>query len=154
MILPTLPFITKSPIQFTSRSSLEIAKHNKKDDAWVVIDGNVYDVTKYVDLHPGGWLPIATLAGKDCTDAFANYHPARVYKNLLPQYLIGTMKGYTVTEFQSGHRAIRQLLLEKGLFEIRPSFFIKLGIWLAFFQMLKHVLLVFVVFVEMFGVLF
>ena len=109
----------------------EIAKHNRKDDAWVVIDGNVYDVTKYIELHPGGWLPIATLAGKDCTDAFANYHPARVYKNLLPRYLIGTMKDYKVTTFQNGHRAIRQKLLEEGMFEIRPSFFVKLGLWLT-----------------------
>lgn len=109
----------------------EIAKHNRKDDAWVVIDGYVYDVTKYVELHPGGWLPIATLAGKDCTDAFANYHPARVYRNLLPQYLIGTMKDYKVSKFQEGHRAIRQQLLEEGMFEIRPSFFYMVGVWLA-----------------------
>ena len=94
---------------FTQFFFTEIAKHNRKDDAWVVIDGNVYDVTKYIELHPGGWLPIATLAGKDCTDALANYHPARVYKNLLPRYLIGTMKDYKVTTFQNGHRAIHRI---------------------------------------------
>lgn len=109
----------------------EIAKHNKKNDAWIVIDGNVYDVTKYVELHPGGWLPISTLSGKDCTDAFANYHPARVYKNLLPQYLIGTMKDYKVTDFQKSHRALRQRLLEEGMFEIDPTYFCKLGVWLT-----------------------
>lgn len=98
---------------------------------WVAIDGNVYDITDYVNSHPGGWLPISNLAGRDCTDAFANYHPARVYKNLLPRFLIGTVKDYKVTQFQAGHRDLRQKLLEAGLFEINPWYFIRLGVWLS-----------------------
>ncbi|MBA0556322.1 hypothetical protein Golob_026432 [Gossypium lobatum] len=32
----------------------EASQHNTKDDCWVVIDGKVYDVTPYLDEHPGG----------------------------------------------------------------------------------------------------
>lgn len=32
----------------------EIAKHNKQDDAWIILDGNVYDVTSVLEWHPGG----------------------------------------------------------------------------------------------------
>eukprot|EP01062_Namystynia_karyoxenos_P029035 TRINITY_DN2188_c0_g1_i1.p1 TRINITY_DN2188_c0_g1~~TRINITY_DN2188_c0_g1_i1.p1 ORF type:complete len:170 (+),score=74.83 TRINITY_DN2188_c0_g1_i1:63-512(+) len=32
----------------------ELAKHNKKDDLWLLICGRVYDVTEYQDNHPGG----------------------------------------------------------------------------------------------------
>merc|ERR1719426_783084 len=32
----------------------EIAKHNKKDDAWLVVNGDVLDVTGFIDNHPGG----------------------------------------------------------------------------------------------------
>lgn len=32
----------------------EVAKHKSSDDLWIVIDGNVYDVTDYVEEHPGG----------------------------------------------------------------------------------------------------
>lgn len=32
----------------------ELAKHNKMDDAWLAIRGKVYNVTKYLDFHPGG----------------------------------------------------------------------------------------------------
>lgn len=32
----------------------EVAKHNKRDDAWIVIEDKVYDVTTFVPEHPGG----------------------------------------------------------------------------------------------------
>lgn len=32
----------------------ELAKHNKEDDLWLAIRGKVYNVTKYLDFHPGG----------------------------------------------------------------------------------------------------
>lgn len=35
-------------------SHKELAKHNKCDDAWLAIRGKVYNVTRYMDFHPGG----------------------------------------------------------------------------------------------------
>lgn len=32
----------------------DVANHNKDGDLWVVIDGKVYDLTTYLDTHPGG----------------------------------------------------------------------------------------------------
>lgn len=32
----------------------DVKQHNKKEDAWVVINGNVCDVTKWIPIHPGG----------------------------------------------------------------------------------------------------
>lgn len=110
----------------------EVAKHDKRDDLWIIVDGKAYDVTKFADKHPGGWLPMMNLGGKDCTDAFANYHPARVYKTMLPHYYVGDVVDYKESDFAKGHRAMRQQLLEEGLFETRPSFYWGLGTWLAF----------------------
>eukprot|EP00941_MAST-03F_sp_MAST-3F-sp1_P006403 g6403.t1 len=109
----------------------EVAKHNSRADAWLCIEGRAYDVSKYVEHHPGGWLPISNLAGKDVTDAFANYHPAHVYEKLLPQYYIGEISDYKESEFAKEHRAIRQTLLRKGLFETKPSYYVMLACWLT-----------------------
>jgi L-lactate dehydrogenase (cytochrome) len=35
-------------------STQEISKHNKPEDAWVVIENEVYDVTDFAPSHPGG----------------------------------------------------------------------------------------------------
>lgn len=44
----------------------DIASHNKDGDLWVVINGKVFDLTTYMDTHPGGkqgiiWLPYSKL---------------------------------------------------------------------------------------------
>jgi cytochrome-b5 reductase len=35
-------------------SHQELAKHNKDDDCWMAVRGKVYNVTRYLDYHPGG----------------------------------------------------------------------------------------------------
>lgn len=53
----------------------EIGKHNTKESCWVVVHGKVYDVTHFVDQHPGGAAIILKYAGKDATKAFDPVHP-------------------------------------------------------------------------------
>ena len=52
----------------------EVKKHNKETDAWIVIDDNVYNITDYIDKHPGGKESILKYAGKDATKAFYQIH--------------------------------------------------------------------------------
>jgi cytochrome b involved in lipid metabolism len=32
----------------------DVAQHNKPDSLWIIVDEDVYDVTKFQDEHPGG----------------------------------------------------------------------------------------------------
>jgi cytochrome b involved in lipid metabolism len=49
----------------------EIANHDTKEDCWTTIDGIVYDLTSFVQNHPGGEA-ILTVCGTDGTEAFKN----------------------------------------------------------------------------------
>mmetsp|Transcript_975 Transcript_975/g.1305 ORF Transcript_975/g.1305 Transcript_975/m.1305 type:complete len:517 (-) Transcript_975:50-1600(-) len=56
----------------------EVAKHNKADDAWIIVDGDVYDVTKFAGVHPGGTQILLEYAGKDATEDFYALHRLEV----------------------------------------------------------------------------
>ena len=52
-------------------SLAEVAVHTSEDDAWVIIEGLVYDVSEWHEDHPGGSEILLELAGKDATALFA-----------------------------------------------------------------------------------
>jgi len=70
----------------------EVAKHNKKDDIWVVVDGQVLDVTKFLPDHPGGEKAILLYAGRDATEEFNMLHDPKVIPRYAPDAVIGTVK--------------------------------------------------------------
>jgi L-lactate dehydrogenase (cytochrome) len=43
-----------------------ITKHHTRQSCWVVVEGHVYDLTEYLDDHPGGAEIILRYAGKAC----------------------------------------------------------------------------------------
>ncbi|CCU97983.1 unnamed protein product [Malassezia sympodialis ATCC 42132] len=69
----------------------EVKQHTSQDSAWVVIKGDVYDVTDWLDQHPGGSKILLKNSGKDATDKFENYHPENVLKDVGSKYKIGTL---------------------------------------------------------------
>ncbi|KAF5341469.1 hypothetical protein D9758_013942 [Tetrapyrgos nigripes] len=74
----------------------EVAKHNKELDLWVVINSNVYDLSRFALLHPGGKSVLFSpmIAGRDVTTAFFGLHRQDVLER--PQYsrlIIGKIHG-------------------------------------------------------------
>lgn len=66
----------------------EIAEHTTADDLWMIIDGKVYDCTKFVDEHPGGDEILIDLGGQDATGPFEDIgHSDDAVKLLEPMYV-------------------------------------------------------------------
>ncbi|XXH03098.1 hypothetical protein Hte_009489 [Hypoxylon texense] len=74
----------------------EVAKHNKKEDLWVVVKGVVLDVTNWLDEHPGGPQAIMNFMGRDATEEFEMLHDDEVIPKYAPQQVIGRVKGQEV----------------------------------------------------------
>ncbi len=75
----------------------DVAKHKTPSDCWMAISNSVYNVTNYVDMHPGGADIVLMYCGKDATQAYNTQggrgrgHSARA-SSLLANYLVGTIK--------------------------------------------------------------
>lgn len=67
-----------------------VAKHTSPDSCWVILYGNVYDVTDFLQDHPGGSKIILKLAGKDATEEYDPVHPpGTIEENLKPEARLG-----------------------------------------------------------------
>ncbi|XP_010937875.1 cytochrome b5 [Elaeis guineensis] len=72
-------------------SMKEASQHNTQEDCWVVIDGKVYDVTKYLDDHPGGDDVLLSAAGKNSTEEFEDAGHSKSARELMQDYCIGEL---------------------------------------------------------------
>ncbi|KAJ5811342.1 hypothetical protein N7474_007643 [Penicillium riverlandense] len=71
----------------------EVAKHNTEESLWCIIDHRVYDLTDFVDAHPGGSVVLAQVAGQDATTEFYNLHRQEVLEKYREDLCIGTIEG-------------------------------------------------------------
>lgn len=90
--------VTLPPDETTKVYTLDdVAKHSKAEDCWMAIEGNVYDMTPYIQkqIHPGG-AAILFGCGKDSTAIF-NLRPkdnkphSQKARDILQKYFIGTL---------------------------------------------------------------
>jgi cytochrome b involved in lipid metabolism len=75
----------------------EIAKHNTKENVWVVVKGVVLDLSDWLEEHPGGVQAILNFMGRDATEEFEMLHDDEVIPKYAPQQVIGRVKGQEVT---------------------------------------------------------
>jgi predicted heme/steroid binding protein len=79
------------PVELKLYTLDEVKQHKTVDDCWMILNGKVYDVTKYIPFHPGGKKMMAA-AGKDGTELYNKYHPWVNANFLLEKYHIGFVK--------------------------------------------------------------
>ncbi|RDX49317.1 glyoxylate dehydrogenase [Polyporus arcularius HHB13444] len=77
----------------------QVAEHASRESCWIIVHGKVYDVTDFLDEHPGGSKIILKYAGKDATEAYEPIHPPdAITTNLPPQKHLGVIDASTVAK--------------------------------------------------------
>jgi cytochrome b involved in lipid metabolism len=76
-------------------SLAEVAKHRSRDDAWVVVDGHVLDVTRYLHDHPGGEDILLDVSGRDASREFAEVGHSADARTRLLELVIGCVRRAT-----------------------------------------------------------
>jgi len=76
-------------------SAAEVARHNTADDCWISVDGNAFNVTSFLDEHPGGRKILMGVAGKDASKQFEAFHGPNVLRKHGPRLLVGRVGAKT-----------------------------------------------------------
>ena len=70
----------------------EVKKRASASRCWSVVNGNVYNLTKWIKRHPGGAAVIKSMCGKDATAGFKNQHNGqREPESELARFKIGVL---------------------------------------------------------------
>lgn len=97
---------TKESVRVYTKA--EVKAHDKSDDCWVVIHGSVYDVTDFLESHPGGpevrYFPIlrsasleqviSTISGGNVTEDFEEIGHSDEARRQAKAHRIGVLEGH------------------------------------------------------------
>ncbi|KAI9330291.1 putative acyl-CoA dehydrogenase [Obelidium mucronatum] len=75
-------------------TAAELASHCTEESAFIAVDGQVYDVTSFLDGHPGGKRVLLPFLGKDASDAFKLYHSPVSVLHKYKQLVVGPLEGF------------------------------------------------------------
>jgi len=92
-----------------------------------LIGGTLYDLSTYLDAHPGGRFWLEVTRGTDCTDAFEVHHInmtralsvlGRFAVGHQPKQLVGATASYVWSDqgfYRTTRRKVREVLRERGV---------------------------------------
>uniref|UniRef100_A0A3Q3D3Y5 Cytochrome b5 heme-binding domain-containing protein n=1 Tax=Hippocampus comes TaxID=109280 RepID=A0A3Q3D3Y5_HIPCM len=100
--------MTLSPLYYTLE---DIQVHNMSNDTWLIIHDKVYDVTSFLEEHPGGEEVLLEQAGADATESFEDVGHSTDAREMLQQFCIGEL------------HMMRTSLLSRGQNGTHPSNF-------------------------------
>lgn len=98
MTLVTALAISAVPAQATPNTTKKISmqqvkKNNNANRCWTVVNGKVYNVTRWINQHPGGSARILALCGKDGTAMFTGQHGGQATpESALRSFQIGVLR--------------------------------------------------------------
>ncbi|KAJ6560351.1 cytochrome b5-like heme/steroid binding domain-containing protein [Mycena capillaripes] len=95
----------------------ELRANNTKDKLYVLIHEKVYDVTKFLDEHPGGDEVILAETGQDATEAFEDVGHSDEARELLPGMLVGEFEKNSELKLKSGAAAAQASRVSSAVVE-------------------------------------
>lgn len=69
----------------------DIRTHNLNNDTWLIIHDKVYDITSFLEEHPGGEEVLLEQAGSDASESFEDVGHSTDAREMLQHYYIGEL---------------------------------------------------------------
>ncbi|NXC20221.1 CYB5 protein, partial [Corythaeola cristata] len=90
----------------------EVQQHNNSQSTWIILHHRIYDVTKFLDEHPGGEEVLREQAGGDATENFEDVGHSTDARTLSETFIVGELHPVTMT-FLTCWLPLPKLLFQK-----------------------------------------
>ncbi|KAF4434132.1 L-lactate dehydrogenase (cytochrome) [Fusarium acutatum] len=70
----------------------DLKQHNTANDCWIAVHSKVWDITQFINEHPGGPEVLLNLAGSDATELYNDVHAPDIIEDLPSDKLIGLLE--------------------------------------------------------------
>lgn len=92
VVTPVTKPMTSSTPTPSGYTLADVKTHNSATSCWSAINGNVYDLTSWVNAHPGGRMAILMICGKDGSPLFNTQHGGQNKPaSILTKFKIGAL---------------------------------------------------------------
>jgi cytochrome b involved in lipid metabolism len=71
----------------------ELSEHNTHKSCWIALHGLVFDITPFLNEHPGGPDVVVTVSGRDCTQEFEDVGHTDSARVIGDKYVVGVLEG-------------------------------------------------------------
>ncbi|KAJ5992106.1 Cytochrome b5 [Penicillium sp. IBT 35674x] len=105
----------------------EVQKHNKADDLWIVLHNKIYDITKYIEDHPGGSAILIEVAGTDATEVFEATGHSDEARDELSRYYVGDLPSEEHADIVEIYRPNFEQVAQKAVVSVKRQSSDRLG---------------------------
>jgi len=134
MLIAILLFLFSTAMTTKIITLDELRSNNSRKKFYILVHGKVYDVTTFMDEHPGGDEVLLAEGGQDATEAFEDVGHSDEARALLPAMLVGDFEQDTGVKLTTG-AAAAQANRVSGAVEQGSNlmYFVPLGLLGAYF---------------------
>ncbi|KAK1968947.1 cytochrome b2 [Colletotrichum sublineola] len=84
-----------SKAEISAVSLADLGKHNVETDCWIAVHSKVWDITDFLNEHPGGPSVLLKCAGSNATKIFDEVHAPDILEELPDEKCIGILEDAT-----------------------------------------------------------
>ncbi|XP_077982190.1 cytochrome b5-like isoform X1 [Glandiceps talaboti] len=70
----------------------EVEKNYNNQSLWLIIHNKIYDLTKFIEEHPGGEEVLLEQGGHNATESFEDVGHSSDAREMMKEYLIGEIR--------------------------------------------------------------
>jgi cytochrome b involved in lipid metabolism len=82
-------------------SRKEVSEHSQGDDVWMIISNEVYDLTSYLKIHPGGKDVLLERSGKDATEQWLHAGHSPKAQESMKRFHMGSIIESEIESFEN-----------------------------------------------------